>query len=123
MFFLVSDVQIAKLEGCGKVIGICGGAEKCTFLKEELGFDAAIDYKGEDVEARLRETAPNGIDIYFDNVGGKMSDTVFKQVHFVYFFPSATLFNCSFFLFSYVFILISCILLKRLLPFCKFSLS
>jgi NADPH-dependent curcumin reductase len=66
--------QIAKIKGC-RVIGIAGGADKCRYLLE-LGFDAAIDYKQDDVRARLRETCPKGIDIYFDNVGGELLETV-----------------------------------------------
>jgi NADPH-dependent curcumin reductase CurA len=66
--------QIAKIKGAGKVIGIAGGPEKCGWIAEELGFDATIDYKGEDVAKRLREEAPEGIDLYFDNVGGEILD-------------------------------------------------
>jgi NADPH-dependent curcumin reductase CurA len=65
--------QIAKLKGC-RVVGIAGGAEKCRYVVEDLGFDAAIDYKAGDVAAALREHAPKGIDIYFDNVGGEILD-------------------------------------------------
>jgi NADPH-dependent curcumin reductase CurA len=64
--------QIAKLKGAAKVVGIAGGPRKCAWIVEELGFDAAIDYKGEDVAARLRESCPDGIDLYFDNVGGEI---------------------------------------------------
>jgi NADPH-dependent curcumin reductase len=67
--------QIAKLKGC-RVVGIAGGAEKCRHAIEELGFDAMIDYKSEDVAARLREHCPQGVDIYFDNVGGEILDAV-----------------------------------------------
>ena len=63
--------QIGKIAGC-RVIGIAGGPEKCAWLTDELGFDAAIDYKSEKVRARLRELAPSGIDIFFDNVGGEI---------------------------------------------------
>jgi NADPH-dependent curcumin reductase CurA len=66
--------QIAKAKGAGKVIGIAGGPKKCAHIVDELGFDAAIDYKGENVGARLHELAPDGIDIYFDNVGGEILD-------------------------------------------------
>jgi NADPH-dependent curcumin reductase len=62
--------QIAKIKGAAKVIGIAGGPEKCAWIVDELGFDAAIDYKSQDVPARLRELCPDGIDLYFDNVGG-----------------------------------------------------
>ncbi|MET0238031.1 MAG: NADP-dependent oxidoreductase [Kibdelosporangium sp.] len=67
--------QIAKLKGC-RVIGIAGGPAKCEFLVGELGFDAAIDYKAGDVRSQLRELAPDGVDVYFDNVGGEILDDV-----------------------------------------------
>ena len=70
--------QLAKAKGC-TVIGIAGGAEKCAWL-EEIGFDAAIDYKSEDVLRRLREIAPKGIDIYFDNVGGEILDAALANL-------------------------------------------
>ncbi len=63
--------QIAKLEGC-RVVGIAGGAEKCAWLTEQAGFDTAIDYKNEDVAAKVREHCPDGLDVYFDNVGGEI---------------------------------------------------
>ena len=63
--------QIAKIKGC-RVVGIAGTADKCAFLKQELGFDAAIDYKTENVAEALKTAAPDGIDIYFDNVGGEI---------------------------------------------------
>jgi NADPH-dependent curcumin reductase CurA len=62
--------QLAKLWGC-TVVGIAGGSEKCDWLKDELGFDAAIDYKGENVSRRLRELCPGGLDVFWDNVGGE----------------------------------------------------
>ena len=65
--------QIARIKGC-RVVGIAGGAEKCRWLVDDLGFDAAIDYKADDVAARLRELCPDGIDVYFDNVGGEILD-------------------------------------------------
>jgi NADPH-dependent curcumin reductase CurA len=71
--------QIAKLKGA-RVIGIAGGAEKCRWLVEDLGFDAAIDYKSEDVRRALREHAPKGIDLYFDNVGGEILDAVLTRL-------------------------------------------
>jgi NADPH-dependent curcumin reductase CurA len=61
--------QLAKRWDC-RVVGIAGGQEKCEWLTGELGFDGAIDYKGEDVNARLRELCPKGMDVFFDNVGG-----------------------------------------------------
>jgi NADPH-dependent curcumin reductase CurA len=66
--------QIAKIKGC-RVIGIAGGAEKCDWLTQDLGFDAALDYKAGDLRRQLKEAAPNGIDVYFDNVGGEILDT------------------------------------------------
>lgn len=71
--------QLAKIAGC-RVIGIAGTAEKCSWVVDELHFDACIDYKSDDVEARLRELCPDGIDIYFDNVGGDILDIVLGQV-------------------------------------------
>ena len=71
--------QIAKLKGC-RVVGIAGGAEKCRLIVEELGFDAAIDYKNEDVHAALRERCPDRIDVYFDNVGGDILDAVLTRL-------------------------------------------
>uniref|UniRef100_A0A915BCY8 Prostaglandin reductase 2 n=2 Tax=Ascarididae TaxID=6250 RepID=A0A915BCY8_PARUN len=73
--------QIARLDGCTKVIGICGSSEKCEVLLNELGFDGAINYKAESVPDRLRYLAPEGIDIYFDNVGGFVSDAVIAQMN------------------------------------------
>jgi hypothetical protein len=71
--------QIGKLAGC-RVIGIAGGPEKCAWLTGELGFDAAIDYRGEKVKARLRELAPGGVDIFFDNVGGEILNDVLARL-------------------------------------------
>lgn len=61
--------QIARIKGC-RTVGIAGGAAKCKLLVDELGFDAAVDYKGENVRKALRAAAPDGVDVYFDNVGG-----------------------------------------------------
>jgi len=72
--------QIAKIQGC-HVVGIAGGAEKCRYIVEDLGFDAAIDYKSEKVASRLRETCPEGIDVYFDNVGGQILDDCLAQIN------------------------------------------
>ncbi len=66
--------QIAKIKGASKVVGIAGGTAKCKWLVEELGFDAAIDYKSEDVKKRLKEECPKGINVFFDNVGGAILD-------------------------------------------------
>ncbi len=70
--------QIAKIKGC-TVIGIAGGAEKCAYLKE-IGFDASIDYKAENVLAALRRHCPKGIDVYFDNVGGEILDAALANL-------------------------------------------
>ena len=67
--------QLAKLKGC-KTIGIAGGKEKCSFVKDEMGLDHAIDYKSGDLEKNLNDACPNGIDIYFENVGGEVSNAV-----------------------------------------------
>jgi len=66
--------QIARIKGAGKVVGIAGGERKCRWLVDELGFDAAIDYKSEDVQRRLRDECPEGINVFFDNVGGDILD-------------------------------------------------
>jgi NADPH-dependent curcumin reductase len=71
--------QIAKIKDC-TVVGIAGGAEKCRYIVEELGFDAAIDYKSEDVRKALQKHCPSGVDVYFDNVGGDILDTVLAQI-------------------------------------------
>jgi len=71
--------QIAKARGC-RVIGIAGGAEKCHWLTGELGFDAAIDYKSEDVGEALDRLAPDGIDLNFENVGGDIMIAVFNRL-------------------------------------------
>ena len=67
--------QIAKIKGC-RVIGIAGGPEKCRVVTEEFGFDAAIDYRMPGLRRTLRELAPRGVDVYFDNVGGEILDDV-----------------------------------------------
>ncbi len=72
--------QMARIEGAGKVIGIAGGPDKVKFLTEKMGFDAGIDYKNEDIDARLKELAPEGVDVFFDNVGGEMLDTVLDNI-------------------------------------------
>ena len=72
--------QIAKLKGC-RVVGIAGGADKCRFLIDELGFDGAIDYKSEDVVAGLKRECPKGVDVYFDNVGGDILDAVLSRLN------------------------------------------
>jgi NADPH-dependent curcumin reductase len=72
--------QIAKIKQAGKVIGIAGGPDKCRHIVEDLGFDEAIDYKNENVAKRLHEAAPEGIDLYFDNVGGEILDACLAQL-------------------------------------------
>ncbi|MCE2988949.1 MAG: NADP-dependent oxidoreductase [Nitrosomonadaceae bacterium] len=71
--------QIAKIMGC-RVVGIAGGAEKCRIAVEELGFDACIDYKNEDVRVGLKRDCPDGIDVYIDNVGGEILDIVLTRI-------------------------------------------
>jgi NADPH-dependent curcumin reductase CurA len=73
--------QIAKIKGC-RAVGIAGGAEKCAYLTEVLGFDAAVDYRASpDLCAALAEACPDGIDVYFDNVGGATLDTVLSLIN------------------------------------------
>ena len=71
--------QIAKLKGC-TVIGIAGGQEKCDYLKNELGFDEAIDYKNENIYSALKKKCPKGVDVYFDNVGGIILDAALSKL-------------------------------------------
>ena len=71
--------QIAKLKGC-RVVGIAGGEQKCRMLVEELGFDAVIDYKNEDVLEGLKRNCPDGVNVYFDNVGGDILDAVLSRL-------------------------------------------
>ena len=73
--------QIAKIKGC-RAVGIAGGPKKCAFLTDELGFDAAIDYKNEDINAGLARTCPDGIDVFFDNVGGEVLDAALAIINF-----------------------------------------
>ncbi|MEN8160734.1 MAG: NADP-dependent oxidoreductase [Myxococcota bacterium] len=72
--------QIAKIQG-SRVVGIAGTPEKCRWLTEELGFDACVNYKTDDVGAALRAACPQGIDVYFDNVGGAILDAVLLQIN------------------------------------------
>lgn len=71
--------QIAKIKGC-RAIGIAGGPEKCSWVAGEAGFDAAIDYKSEDVVERLAELCPDGINVYFDNVGGPILEAALQNL-------------------------------------------
>jgi len=71
--------QIAKIKGC-RVVGIAGGQDKCRWIVDDLGFDAAIDYKHEDVAAGLKQHCSKGVDVYFDNVGGEILDLVLARL-------------------------------------------
>lgn len=71
--------QIAKIKGC-RAVGIAGGPQKCAYLTKELSFDAAIDYKSEDVSKALQRHCPDGVNVYFDNVGGDILDAVLAQL-------------------------------------------
>ncbi len=71
--------QLAKLKGC-RVVGIAGGPAKCEWVVKELGFDACIDYKAGQVKAGLKEHCPQGVDVYFDNVGGEILDDVLARI-------------------------------------------
>src|SRR6266702_3224668 len=72
--------QIARIKGC-RVVGIAGGKDKCNWLTSELGFDAAVDYKDGAVFKALKAAAPNGIDVYFDNVGGDILEACLPQMN------------------------------------------
>lgn len=72
--------QLGKLKGC-RVIGIAGGTKKCAFVTEQLGFDACIDYKSVDVGAALDHWAPEGVDIYFEQVGGAIRNAVLERMN------------------------------------------
>jgi len=72
--------QIARILGC-RAVGIAGGPEKCGYLVDTLGFDAAIDYKHDDLRESLKRHCPKGVDIYFDNVGGEILDTVLTRLN------------------------------------------
>ena len=72
--------QIAKIKGC-RAVGIAGGSEKCRYLVDELGFDAAVDYKAGNLAADLKAACPDGIDVNFENVGGEILDTILPQMN------------------------------------------
>ena len=72
--------QLAKIKGC-RAVGIAGGPDKCRWVVEELGFDACIDYKSGSVRDGLKQHCPDGVDIYFDNVGGEILDTVLTRIN------------------------------------------
>ncbi|MFC3041872.1 NADP-dependent oxidoreductase [Virgibacillus xinjiangensis] len=73
--------QIAKLYGC-RVIGIAGSEKKTSYLQQELGFDAVINYRTENMKEAVKQHCPDGVDIYFDNVGGPISDMVMKRINY-----------------------------------------
>jgi NADPH-dependent curcumin reductase CurA len=73
--------QLARLKGC-RAVGIAGGAAKCRHVVEDLGFDACVDYKAGNLAAALKAATPSGIDVYFDNVGGEVLDTVLPNMNF-----------------------------------------
>lgn len=72
--------QIARIKGC-RAVGIAGGQVKCDYVVEELGFDAAVDYRTGDLFTALKHACPNGIDVYFDNVGGDVLKAVLRQIN------------------------------------------
>ncbi|HMK98761.1 MAG TPA: NADP-dependent oxidoreductase [Acidimicrobiales bacterium] len=72
--------QIARLKGAGRVVGIAGGPEKCAWVTDTLGFDAAVDYRADGLAAALRRQCAQGIDLYFDNVGGAILDVCLGQL-------------------------------------------
>ena len=71
--------QLAKAQGC-RTVGIAGGAKKCQFLLDEIGFDAAVDYRAGDLAGQLKSACPDGIDIYFENVGGDVAKAASKPI-------------------------------------------
>ena len=71
--------QIARIKGC-RVVGIAGGPQKCAWLTEEARFDAAIDYRNEDVDARIGELCPEGVNVYFENVGGPILEAALNHL-------------------------------------------
>jgi NADPH-dependent curcumin reductase CurA len=72
--------QIAKIQGC-RVVGIAGGPQKCSYVVDELGFDGCIDYKNENIAKALKSQCPDGVDVYFENVGGEIFDTVLTRMN------------------------------------------
>ena len=72
--------QVAKIMGC-RVVGIAGGRDKCAFVVNELGYDACVDYKAGSVKDGLKQHCPNGVDVYFDNVGGDILDLVLTRIN------------------------------------------
>ena len=72
--------QLAKLKGA-RVVGIAGGPEKCAWIQDELGFDAAVDYKADDWKQQLKDATPDGVDVDFENVGGEIMNAVFGRLN------------------------------------------
>jgi NADPH-dependent curcumin reductase CurA len=72
--------QLAKMQGC-RAVGIAGGSAKCDYVVKELGFDACVDYKAGKLYEDLKTACPDGVDCYFENVGGEVMDTVFRQLN------------------------------------------
>lgn len=72
--------QIGRIRGC-RVVGIAGGPAKCAFVTQELGFDACLDHRGDDLEAQLDAACPQGIDVYWENVGGRVQAAVFPRLN------------------------------------------
>ena len=72
--------QLAKVKGC-RAVGIAGSADKCKYVVEELGFDACINYKTDDLVPALKAACPNGVDIYFENVGGKIFEAILRVLN------------------------------------------
>ena len=72
--------QLAKILGC-RAVGIAGGAQKCDYVRRELGFDACLDYKSENISDALKKHCPGGVDVYFDNVGGPTLDTLLRHMN------------------------------------------
>ncbi|XP_053331304.1 prostaglandin reductase 2 [Spea bombifrons] len=73
--------QIGRLLGCSHIVGICGTDQKCSVLTSDLGFDCALNYKDNNLANKLKECCSNGVDVYFDNVGGAISDAVISQMN------------------------------------------
>lgn len=74
--------QIARLLGAGRVVGFAGSDEKCRWLEQEVGYDATINYRAGDVEAAIASTCPEGVDVYFDNVGGDLLEPVLNHINY-----------------------------------------
>ena len=73
--------QLATRAGC-RVVGIAGGPDKCLYVQEQLGFDACVDHHAGDLDAQIAEACPNGVDVYFENVGGAVQEAAFKALNF-----------------------------------------